>query len=58
MPQGSGRVSLLVENARSHSKYVFFQLSEAAVTRNLFAATLDRIERLALPLPLVAGHGA
>jgi hypothetical protein len=41
-----------------HSKYVFFQLAEVAVTRNLFAAILDRIERLALPPPLVAGHGA
>jgi len=35
-----------------HSKYVFFQLAEVAVTRNLFAAILDRIERLALPPPL------
>ena len=41
-----------------HSKYVFFQLAEVAVTRNLFAAILDRIERLALPPPLVTGHGA
>jgi len=41
-----------------HSKYVFFQLAEVAVTRNLFATILDRIERLALPPPLVAGHGA
>jgi hypothetical protein len=41
-----------------HSKYVFFQLAEVAVTRNLFAAILDRIERLALPPPPVAGHGA
>ena len=39
-----------------HSKYVFFQLAEVAVTRNLFAAILDRIERLALPPPLVAGR--
>ncbi|WP_298869183.1 IS1380 family transposase [uncultured Gimesia sp.] len=36
-----------------HSKYVFFQLAEVAVTRNLFAAILDRIARLALPPPLV-----
>jgi len=35
-----------------HSKYVFFQLAEVAVTRNLFAAILDRIKRLALPPPL------
>ncbi len=41
-----------------HSKYVFFQLAEVAVTRNLFAAILDRIARLALPPPLAAGHGA
>ena len=41
-----------------HAKYVTFQLAEVAVTRNLFAAILDRIERLALPPPLVAGHGA
>jgi hypothetical protein len=36
-----------------HSKYVFFQLAEVAVMRNLFAAILDRIARLALPPPLV-----
>ncbi len=36
-----------------HSKYVFFQLAEVTVTRNLFAAILDRIARLALPPPLV-----
>ena len=41
-----------------HSKYVTFQLSEVAVTRNLFAEILDRIERLALPPPVVAGCGA
>ena len=41
-----------------HSKYVMFQLAEVAVTRNLFAAILDRIERLALPPPVVdrCGH--
>ncbi len=38
-----------------HSKYVTFQLAEVAVTRNLFAAILDRIERLTLPPPVVAG---
>ena len=37
-----------------HSKYVTFQLAEVAVTRRLFAAILDRIERLALPPPAVA----
>jgi len=36
-----------------HSKSVTFQLAEVAVTRNLFAAILDRIARLALPPPLV-----
>jgi len=36
-----------------HSKSVFFQLAEVAVTRNLFTAILDRIARLALPPPLV-----
>jgi hypothetical protein len=41
-----------------HSKYVTFQLAEVAVTRNLFAEILDRIERLALPPPVVAGCGA
>jgi hypothetical protein len=34
-----------------HSKYVTFQLAEVAVPRRLFAAILDRIERLALPPP-------
>ena len=36
-----------------HSKYVTFQLAEVAVTRNLFAAILDRITRLAKPPPAV-----
>ena len=36
-----------------HSKSVFFQLAEVAVSRNLFAAILDRIARLAIPPPLV-----
>ena len=36
-----------------HAKSVFFQLAEVAVTRNLFAAILDRIARLALPPRLV-----
>ena len=34
-----------------HSKYVTFQLAEVAVTRDLFAAILDRIARLAIPPP-------
>ena len=36
-----------------HAKYVTFQLAEVAVTRNLFAAILDRIARLAIPPPTV-----
>jgi hypothetical protein len=35
---------------------VTFQLAEVAVTRNLFAAILDRIVRLAIPPPIVTGH--
>jgi len=38
-----------------HPKYVTFQLAEVAVTRRLFAAILDRIERLGLPPPAVDG---
>ena len=37
-----------------HAKYVTFQLAEVAVTRNLFAAILDRIAQLAIPPPLIA----
>jgi hypothetical protein len=36
-----------------HAKYVTFQLAEVAVTRNLFAAILHRIARLAIPPPVV-----
>lgn len=36
-----------------HSKYVFFQLAEVAVTRNLFAGILNRIARLAIPPPMI-----
>ena len=36
-----------------HSKYATFQLAEVAVTRNLFAAILDRIARLAIPPPVL-----
>ena len=32
-----------------HSKYVTFQLAEVAVPRQLFAAILERIGRLAIP---------
>ncbi len=38
-----------------HAKYVTFQLAEVAITRRLFVAILDRIERLALPPPAVNG---
>lgn len=38
------------------SKHVTFQLAEVAVTRNLFAAILARIERLAMPPPVAIGY--
>jgi hypothetical protein len=39
-----------------HAQYVTFQLAEVAVTRDLFAAILDRVARLAIPPPvLVSG---
>jgi len=41
-----------------HSKYVIFQLAEVAVTRDLFAAILDRIARLAIPPPRLASARA
>ena len=41
-----------------HSNYVTFQLAEVAVTRGLFAAILEPIERLASPTPLDAGRPA
>jgi hypothetical protein len=37
---------------------VTFQLAEVAVTRELFAAILDRIAQLALPPPLVAARAS
>jgi len=39
-----------------HAKYVTFQLAEVAVTRNLFAAILDRTVRLAISRQIVTGH--
>ena len=39
-----------------HSRYITFQLAEVAVSQKLFAAILDRIARLAIPPPGVAGH--
>jgi len=42
-----------------HSKYTTFQLAEVAVTRNLFAAILNRIAQPAIPPPvLVCGMPA
>src|SRR5438045_629989 len=38
-----------------HAKYVTFQLAEVAVTRNLFAAILHRIARLAQQPPVLVG---
>ncbi|MBM4004758.1 MAG: hypothetical protein FJ295_15980 [Planctomycetes bacterium] len=38
-----------------HSKYVTFCLAEVVVTRNLFAAILERIARLAIPPPVPMG---
>jgi hypothetical protein len=38
-----------------HPKYTTFQLAEVAVTRNLFAAILDRIVQLAIPPPILVG---
>ncbi len=35
-----------------HSGYVIFQMAEVAVPRDLFAAILDRIQRLGVPPPL------
>jgi len=35
-----------------HARYVTFQLAEVAVPRELFAATLRRIQRLGFPPPL------
>jgi hypothetical protein len=39
-----------------HAKYVTFQLAEVAVPVRLFAAILDRIARLAIPLPYIDPH--
>ena len=37
----------------THSRYVIFQMAEVAVPRDLFAAILDRIQRIGVPPPLV-----
>jgi hypothetical protein len=37
-----------------HAKHVTFQLAEVAVQRELFTTILERIKRLAMPLPSVA----
>jgi len=36
-----------------HSKYVFFQMAEVAVPRNLFAAILEHIQRLCVVASMV-----
>ncbi|MFQ5807355.1 MAG: transposase, partial [Phycisphaerae bacterium] len=36
-----------------HAKYVTFQMAEVAVSRELFAAILERIQRFGVPPPLV-----
>ena len=36
-----------------HSKYVFFQMAEVAVPRELFAAILERIQRLRVVASMV-----
>jgi hypothetical protein len=33
----------------AHSRYVFFQMAEVAITRGLFRAILERTRRLRLP---------
>ena len=37
----------------THSRYVIFQMAEVAVPRALFAVILERIQRFAVPPPLV-----
>jgi len=37
-----------------HAKYMTFQLAEVAIPRQLLAAILDRIARLAIPPPLTS----
>ncbi len=37
----------------THSRYVIFQMAEVAVSRELFAAILERIQRFGVPPPLV-----
>lgn len=36
-----------------YANYVTFQLAEVAVPRELFAAILDRVQRLGVPPPLI-----
>ncbi len=36
-----------------HAKYVTFQMAEVAVPRELFAAILERIQRVGVPPPLL-----
>ena len=39
----------------THSRYVIFQMAEVAVSRELFAAILERIQRFGVPPPLQRG---
>jgi hypothetical protein len=41
----------------AHSRYVIFQMAEVAVPRKLFAAILERIQRLRCPEPAVVPSG-
>jgi hypothetical protein len=52
------KVSKIGGKVARHSKYVAFQLAEVAVPRELFAAILEPIKRLAMPPPSVAGAHA
>jgi hypothetical protein len=45
------------DQADATREYFTFQLPEVAVTRNIFAAILDRIARLTISPPIAAGRG-
>ena len=55
-PQESRRSSGLIKIGAKvvrHAKNVPFQIAEVAAPRELFAAVLERIQRLGVPPPLV-----
>ncbi len=59
-PQTTGSLTTLRENlikigakVLRHSKYVTCQMGEVAVSRELFAAILERIQRFGVPPPLL-----